>query len=105
VTTPQDAGTPRQHPRPDPLAMSPGEKLAAEWEARHDVAARGHHGSAGAVQHYLAESRAHEAQRTGSTAAAHPPAPSTAAGGVGPAAPAAGPPARRRRWWPFGRRR
>jgi hypothetical protein len=62
VTTPDAAGPvdrPRR-PHPDPLAMTPAEKVAAEWEARHDVAARGRHVSPDAVQHYLAESRTRE---------------------------------------------
>jgi hypothetical protein len=33
--------------------MTPGEKVAAEWEARHDVAARGGHASPAGVQDYL----------------------------------------------------
>ncbi|MEI4280869.1 hypothetical protein [Klenkia terrae] len=104
MTTPQDAGTSRQRPRPDPLAMSPAEKVAAEWEARHDAAARGHSGSAGAVQHYLAESRAREAQRGGSGSAAHASTPPHSPAPVDPAS-STPPPARRRRWWPFGRAR
>lgn len=105
-TGPQDQ---RRHPAPDPLAMSPAEKVVAEWEARHDVAARGHRGTAGAVQHYLAESRTREArrsgnQRSGATAAAAPhEAPTgTPTHGREVAVP---PPSPRRRWWPFSRRR
>jgi hypothetical protein len=33
--------------------MSAAEKCMAEWEARHDVAARGHRGSPEALQHYF----------------------------------------------------
>jgi hypothetical protein len=40
--------------------MTPAEKLIAEWEARHDVAARGSRATPGALQHYLAESRSRE---------------------------------------------
>ncbi|MCZ2849757.1 hypothetical protein [Modestobacter sp. VKM Ac-2978] len=94
---------PRRRPAPDPLAMSPAEKLAAEWEARHDVAARGHRGTAGAVQHYLAESRTHEAQRSGVTASGAASAPHDQP--VGDRETAVPPSPSRRRWWPFGRRR
>ncbi|SDG02701.1 hypothetical protein SAMN05660662_0037 [Blastococcus aurantiacus] len=44
-------------PAPDPLQMSAAEKCMAEWEARHDVAARGHRSSPEALQHYVARSR------------------------------------------------
>jgi hypothetical protein len=38
--------------------MSPAEKLACEWEARHDVAARGKQiDPAGALQRYLGHAR------------------------------------------------
>jgi|tagenome__1003787_1003787.scaffolds.fasta_scaffold20162532_2 hypothetical protein len=47
-------------PNPDPLVMTPGEKVAAEWEARHDVAARGRHGAPDTVQRYLASGRSAE---------------------------------------------
>ncbi|MGY1704368.1 hypothetical protein ACI79C_07325 [Geodermatophilus sp. SYSU D00697] len=41
--------------------MSPGEKLIAEWEARHDVAARGRRiDPAAALQHYLSHTRCEE---------------------------------------------
>ena len=88
---------------PDPLAMTPAEKLAAEWEARHDVAARGHVPDPAAVQHYLAESRTREAQRKAGT-----PAAASVAADQHPAPPAPAQaetaPSPRRRWWPFGRR-
>ena len=53
------------HRPPEPLAgagfMSPAEKLAAEWEARHDVAARGRRvDPAAALQHYLSHSKCEE---------------------------------------------
>jgi len=48
----------RRHP--DPLTMTPAEKVIAEWEARHDVAARGSRASFGSVQHYLSETRSRE---------------------------------------------
>lgn len=49
-------------PRPqretvDPPQMSLAEKLACEWEARHDVAARGRVVHAAPVQHYLEHNR------------------------------------------------
>jgi hypothetical protein len=75
-TGPQGQETGRS-PQPDPLAMSPGEKVAAEWEARHDVAARDSRGSAAAVQHYLAESRTHEAVAAEDTPSAGPEVPAT----------------------------
>jgi hypothetical protein len=43
--------------RPDPLQMSLAEKLACEWEARHDVAARGRIASQAPVQQYLTHVR------------------------------------------------
>lgn len=49
-------------PRPrrettEPAQMSMAEKLACEWEARHDVAARGRVASPAPVQHYLEHAR------------------------------------------------
>ena len=49
-------------PRPrretaDPVQMSLAEKLACEWEARHDVAARGGTPHAAPIQHYLTHVR------------------------------------------------
>jgi hypothetical protein len=49
-------------PRPrretaDPPQMSLAEKLACEWEARHDVAARGRIADTAPVQHYLEHAR------------------------------------------------
>ena len=52
---------PRPRPAADPYVMSPGEQLMCEWEARHDVAARGSRALPGALQHYLAESHSREA--------------------------------------------
>ncbi len=52
--TVSDTPVPGERPRRE---MSADEKLIAEWEARHDVAARGHRPDPQAVQHYL--SRAH----------------------------------------------
>lgn len=50
---------PRREPRETahPHDMSEAEKRMAEWEARHDVAARGHRGTPGVVQHYFAHER------------------------------------------------
>ena len=46
---------------PDPLQMTEIEKRMAEWEARHDVAARGRRVSApDVVQHYCAHERLNE---------------------------------------------
>ena len=46
-----------------PVDMSPAEKLAAEWEARHDVLARGHRADPLVLQHYLAHARTEEVVR------------------------------------------
>jgi hypothetical protein len=44
--------------RPDPLSMSVAEKLACEWEARHDVMARGGRlGDPAALAHYCTHAR------------------------------------------------
>lgn len=60
-----------------PIVMSAAEKLACEWEARHDVASRGRQvDPAAALQHYLSHSRCAEelphqhqpAHRSGSNA-------------------------------------
>ncbi len=41
-----------------PITMSAAEKLACEWEARHDVASRGRQvDPAAALRHYLSHSR------------------------------------------------
>jgi hypothetical protein len=40
-----------------PLQMTEAEKRVAEWEARHDVAARGHRAGGETVQHYVAHER------------------------------------------------
>ncbi|NEK60422.1 hypothetical protein GCU56_21425 [Geodermatophilus sabuli] len=48
----------------EPAVMSAAEKLMAEWEARHDVAARGRRvDPAAALQHYLSHSRCDEGGR------------------------------------------
>ncbi|MGX5654796.1 hypothetical protein ACWKWC_08510 [Geodermatophilus nigrescens] len=58
--TVSDAPAPSEHPRRE---MSEDEKLIAQWEARHDVAARGHHPDPMAVQHYLEHTRTAERGR------------------------------------------
>jgi hypothetical protein len=72
--------------------MTEAEKRAAEWEARHDVAARGHRAGAETVQHYVAHERM-----------THPVRPHRAAEPVSPeAVPRPVPPARQPRplsWW------
>lgn len=47
----------RSRPGGDPLQMTEAEKRAAEWEARHDVAARGHRAGPDVLQHYFAHER------------------------------------------------
>jgi hypothetical protein len=50
---------PRREPA-DPLQMTLAEKLACEWEARHDVAARGKIADMAPVQNYLTHARAED---------------------------------------------
>jgi hypothetical protein len=59
-TTPDPAGRSSRRPVPDPFVMTAEEKAICEWEARHDVAARGSRATPGAIQLYLAESRSRE---------------------------------------------
>ena len=109
--SPGPAGSGHARPTGDPLQMTEAEKRAAEWEARHDVAARGHRGEPAAVQHYLAEIRTRQASHPAAptAAAGHTdgrtvepvPRTDTAAGATEPVPPR---PRLRRRWWPFGRR-
>jgi hypothetical protein len=54
--SPTPGNRPRREPA-DPLQMSLAEKLACEWEARHDVAARGRIADIAPVQHYLTHTR------------------------------------------------
>lgn len=59
-TEDRDVGAPgagRARADGDPLRMSEAEKRMAEWEARHDVAARGHRPAPDVLQHYLAHER------------------------------------------------
>ncbi|MGY1744183.1 hypothetical protein [Blastococcus sp. SYSU D00695] len=91
----------RQHAVP-PADMTTAEKLAAEWEARHDVVARGHAADPLALQHYLAHARADESAHR-----SPPPAPATPAAAARPVhdepapPPAPGPPSAPARtpWW------
>ncbi|GAB3309830.1 hypothetical protein GCM10027451_19960 [Geodermatophilus aquaeductus] len=57
-----DAPVPDEQPRRE---MSPDEKLIAQWEARHDAAARGHRPDPMAVQHYLSHAHADERAHAG----------------------------------------
>lgn len=72
-TSPTGPGATRQ--RPDPLQMSAAEKVMAEWEARHDVAARGRSGDPEALQHYVARSRLGGPDRPRAAGAQPAPAP------------------------------
>jgi hypothetical protein len=68
-----DPNARRNRPHPDPLVMTPAEKAMAEWEARHDVLARGGRLAPGGVQHYLSESHSREAcQRAAEPPHEHP---------------------------------
>ncbi|MCF6734322.1 hypothetical protein [Blastococcus sp. KM273129] len=62
--SPQASG-PRRRRDTDPLQMTEHEKRVAEWEARHDVAARGHRAAPDVLQHYLARERLTRAERPG----------------------------------------
>jgi hypothetical protein len=91
----------RHEPSAAPPAMSAAEKLAVEWEARHDVTARGHHASPRAVQEYLSHARAEESRR-------HVPEPSPAAPEPAERTELPAPPRRQPSWLRrlgFGRRR
>ena len=89
-------GSPTRGDRPQRGARRPGEvagmtqaeKLAAEWEARHDVAARDRRSAPDVLQHYVAHermvegsgstapprgARRHEGRGTGDPADAGPP--------------------------------
>lgn len=63
TTRPERSG--KHRPASDPLQMTAAEKCMAEWEARHDVRARGHRGDPEAVQHYIAGSRLRVPRRPG----------------------------------------
>jgi hypothetical protein len=55
--SPDRAEPGRVPPAGGPLEMTEAEKRVAEWEARHDVAARGHRAGGETVQHYVAHER------------------------------------------------
>jgi hypothetical protein len=62
-TPAQEPRTPGERPRrapADPPPMSVAEKLACEWEARHDVAARRRIADVAPVQHYLTHARSED---------------------------------------------
>ena len=76
--SPEPAGPGPARPTGDPLQMTEAEKRAAEWEARHDVAARGRRPGAETVQHYVAHERlvrAAQPHPPGVPAAPKPPEP------------------------------
>ncbi|MGY1669781.1 hypothetical protein [Geodermatophilus sp. SYSU D00710] len=89
MTAPDAAG---EHPRRE---MSEDEKLIAQWEARHDVAARGHRPDPQAVQDYLSHARASERGRPAGSGKGASRAQREPAGPVPPTGSA--PP--RRSWW------
>lgn len=61
---------------PGSAVLSPAEKLMCEWEARHDVAARGRIADpAAALQRYLNQSRLQEERRHREPTAPRPPRP------------------------------
>lgn len=90
MSTPTDDG-------PDPLAMTEQERWAAQYEAQHDVAARGRRPGSLDVAHYMSATRCHDAQLPPAHrhhAAAPSPAPHP------PAPPVEEPPAgTREHWW------
>jgi hypothetical protein len=58
ASDPMSPGPGSSPERPDPLSMSVAEKLACEWEARHDVIARGGRlGDPAAVARYFTHTR------------------------------------------------
>ena len=85
----QEPRTPGEGPRrvsADPPQMSVAEKLACEWEARHDVAARRRIADVAPVQHYLTHARSEET-RSGSTRPGHRPASSEPPAATPPGVP------------------
>jgi hypothetical protein len=67
----------------DPPPMSITEKLACEWEARHDVAARRRIADVAPVQHYLSHARSEGRSASTSTGHRAPRAESPPASGPG----------------------
>jgi hypothetical protein len=78
---PQTPGERRRRAPADPLQMSMAEKLACEWEARHDVAARGRILDSAPVQHYLTRARSED--RRHASGSSRPRAESTKRTGAG----------------------
>jgi hypothetical protein len=73
--TAPESSTPGNRPRRqpgDPLQMSLAEKLACEWEARHDVAARGRIADMAPVQHYLTHTRCEDHRHPAAARAPRP---------------------------------
>jgi hypothetical protein len=68
----------------DPPPMSITEKLACEWEARHDVAARRRISDVAPVQHYLSHARSEGRSASAGRRAAHPETPAASAPAVSP---------------------
>lgn len=66
----------------DPPPMSITEKLACEWEARHDVAARRRIADVAPVQHYLSHARTEG--RPASRTSGHRAAPAEPTAATGP---------------------
>ena len=58
--SPSPAARPNRRPAATPVEMTAEEKAICEWEARHDVAARGSRATPGDIALYLAQSRARE---------------------------------------------
>jgi len=84
-----DPRTPGERPRrvpADPMSMSVAEKLACEWEARHDVASRRRITDVAPVQHYLSHARSEgrSAPAAGGRRAVHDEPPAAGAPGVSP---------------------
>jgi hypothetical protein len=75
--------TPAERPRrqtAEPPQMSVAEKIACEWEARHDVAARHRIADVAPVQHYLTHARCEDGTHPSSGAHREPRAPRAAEG-------------------------
>ncbi len=83
--------------------MSPEEKLIAQWEAQHDVAARGHRGDPLGLQRSLSRERLAEQCRParGATASTHAAAPGQPGTDPGPGDDDRPVPARRHPWRRF----
>jgi hypothetical protein len=86
ASEPRTPGDRPQRVPTDPLAMSITEKLACEWEARHDVAARRRISDVAPVQHYLSHARSEgrSAPAGSGHRGAQPEPPAAGAHGVSP---------------------